>query len=297
MNSETTGHIGRIADYLKNTGSTPRVVPVVGSTTVSGLRDVQEDFKSDLMRECSYPSGWSNEIANVAQFYTYTQGNRDVLLIRDKYQAWLEKHSENFTVTPTLASLVRIPFKFYFTTQPTNVIRDAITEIKIGGQARSPKTSYFRWWEPPNREEQQDDQLNDWNSWNHADKTNNPIIYHVFGHLSNEESLLLLDDDYKTFLRNFIPTRLHSAIQRMLSTSAILFVGFEPTDTKLHVMLNSLITRLPGSESRKSVMVQLASSSDPAYSYFYNYYDARGVTILDINTGDFLRRVLKAYNS
>ena len=72
-----------------------------------------------------------------------------------------------------------------------------------------------------------------------------PLVFHVFGHLGFEESLVLTEDDYLDFLARvaaddqLVPL----AVQKALADSALLFIGFRLEEWDVRVLLRALVSR------------------------------------------------------
>ena len=176
-----------------------------------------------------------------------------------------------------LARMKNVPA--YLTTQPTSLLTDALE-----GYGRTPTVDYFRWREldnidqpiawPPLEEEKPENQLG---------TRENPLVYHLFGHLQFKNSVVLKEDDYFDFLRaiggeqrSAIPKQL---LKRLVGTS-LLFVGFRLDEWDFRVLFRGLMN-LQGEAHRaawKHVAVQLdpeeGATNDPeqAREYFEKYF-------------------------
>jgi SIR2-like domain len=107
-----------------------------------------------------------------------------------------------------------------------------------------------------------------------------PMIYHLHGHKSVVDSLVLTEDDYLDFLVNmskdiggFLPPRIHEAIVG----SSILFVGYSLADIDFRVLFRGLLGNLEKALGKMSVAVQLPYNAanrnkDKAEDYITNYF-------------------------
>jgi len=93
-----------------------------------------------------------------------------------------------------------------------------------------------------------------------------PLVYHLHGHIEDQESLVLTEDDYLDFMVNtrrfddaanpdlrVIPPIVDEAI----ALNSLLFVGYSLKDWNLRVLLRTLVESADKSARRLSVSVQL----------------------------------------
>ena len=90
-----------------------------------------------------------------------------------------------------------------------------------------------------------------------------PLVYHLLGHLNEPESLVISEDDYFRYLIGvranirLIPP----AVQRALTDTALLFLGFRFDDWSFRALLQSML-RLSGGQ-RRSQYAHVAVQIDP----------------------------------
>lgn len=108
----------------------------------------------------------------------------------------------------------------------------------------------------------------------------NPVVYHLHGHLSNPESIVLTEDDYLDFLiaisrdENLLPHQ----IRRALAGASLLFVGYGLADWDFRVLHRGLVMAGEKSLRRLSVTVQL-DREDPAREYLDMYFSQMNVRV------------------
>jgi hypothetical protein len=92
-----------------------------------------------------------------------------------------------------------------------------------------------------------------WNKWIPKDKTifedeptvENPLVYHLFGHLSVRNSLVVSEDQYFDYLigitrnKDLIP----SALRAALNSTSLLFLGFQMDDWEFRVFFRFLLAQ------------------------------------------------------
>ncbi len=128
-----------------------------------------------------------------------------------------------------------------------------------------------------------------------------PLVYKLFGQLSDPDSLVLTEDDYFDYLigvtsnRDLIP----EAVRRALADSALLFVGFQVDDWAFRVLFRSIM-RQEGSDRRRRY-AHVAVQIDPeegrfqqpqrARRYLEQYFQTDDIRIYWGSAEDFLREL------
>ncbi len=125
-----------------------------------------------------------------------------------------------------------------------------------------------------------------------------PLVYHLFGHLSVPDSMVLTEDDYFDFLRgvtsnkDLIPPRVRSA----LTNAATMFLGFQLDDWVFRIFFHSMINpetmKMRARFSHIGVQVELdeARNISPkrARKYLEKYFGTSEITIFWGSSSDFL---------
>lgn len=126
----------------------------------------------------------------------------------------------------------------------------------------------------------------------------NPVVYHLFGYDKSAESLVLTEDDYLDYLVNIskdemiIPSR----IQRAISSTSLMIVGYTLGDWAFKVLFRGLISARHSRMNRISVTVQLPPvSQDPddpkqqrLQKYFDDYFGGAGIRAYWGTTKEFI---------
>ena len=163
--------------------------------------------------------------------------------------------------------------KVYVTTNWTTLLEDAIREA-----GREPHSHYFDW------ASQTDDPCNV------RPSRDEPLVYHVFGKLTEPDSLVLSQDDYFEWLQAWINKRdtsvLPSAVRDALTKQTLLFLGYELDDWDFRVLFQGIKTFGGNARMRKRphVGVQLnpevqAIEPESAQEYLESYFGDDNVTI------------------
>ena len=113
-----------------------------------------------------------------------------------------------------------------------------------------------------------------------------PVVFHLHGHAPVAESLVLTEDDYMDFLVNISVGEelLPPVVQKALTGTSLLFVGYRIADTNFRVLLRSLLRFMEQGVRRTqyAVMLPPAGSAEvrqKAQDYLTAYYDQIDVRV------------------
>ena len=174
--------------------------------------------------------------------------------------------------------LAQLPLPIYISTNPDNLLRDALLEA-----GRDPQVVLCPWNEYIEQVETVYDREPDY-----FPTPERPLVYHLFGELDNPNSVVLTEDDYFDFLigvtsnKDLIPT----AVRRALADTALLFLGFQMDDWNFRVLFRSILSQQGG--GRRDRYAHIAAQIEPdegrilepgrARRYLENYF-AKGADI------------------
>ena len=161
--------------------------------------------------------------------------------------------------------LANMDFKVYITTNPDNLLCDALEEAD-----KTPSKRILDWTVDGDMAYAHDEP-------EPTPKT--PIVYYLLGHLEDIESLVLSEDDYFRFLSRADSSFLAmpTYVQRAVTDSSLLLLGYQTDGWDYRVLLNSFLSKerqvRDGRRGRKytKVGVQL----DPTMGRTINPEDAR----------------------
>ena len=149
--------------------------------------------------------------------------------------------------------LAQLDLPIYITTSADNLLFDA-----LDAQGKDPIYDFCRW----NPAIEHLPLLYDENE-DEPPSPERPLIYHLFGHLSEPESLVLTEDDYFDYLigvtsnNDLIP----SEVRRVFSDTGLLFLGFHIDDWDFRVLFRSIMQREGG--GRRSRYPHIAAQINP----------------------------------
>lgn len=186
-------------------------------------------------------------------------------------------------------ALAALPFPLYLTTNP-----DSLLEAALQRAGRRPTRLSCPW----------NDSVEQAGAQRPEDPSViRPLIYHLFGHLREPDSLVLTEDDYFRYL---IGTTSNNAlippvVRYRLTDTALLFLGFRLEDWNFRVLFRSVMNDAVRNRRRRNthVAVQLdldeSQASQPAQArrFLERYFGDADVSIYWGSAEDFIRELLQ----
>jgi hypothetical protein len=166
-------------------------------------------------------------------------------------EVWRRLHAD---ASDPFVVLARLPLPLYVTTQPASLL-----EVALEAEGKRPRREASRWNEdcPPSVFELDPD---------YRPSPEEPLIFHIFGHVHSGRSVVLREDDYFEFLtavsrdRDAIP----QVVRRAFVNSALLFLGFRAEDWDFRVLFHAIMQQEGG--SRRKAHSHVAAQLDPEAS-------------------------------
>jgi hypothetical protein len=128
-----------------------------------------------------------------------------------------------------------------------------------------------------------------------------PLVYYLFGHLQEPDSVVLTEDNYFDYLigvtrdKDLIP----GVVRRALADTALLFLGFRMDDWDFRVLFRSLMSQ--EGRGRRSRYAHVAVQIDPeegriqeperARRYLESYFQDADISIYWGNVEDFVQEL------
>jgi hypothetical protein len=205
-----------------------RCTPVLGSGLTFGSVPPASQVAQEWAVKYGYPLEDYFDLMKVAQFM---QVQFDAQFPAEQIHRLFEE-----TVAPDFsdpaephAILARMPFKVYLTTNYDNFLERALEE-----QGRNPVRRICQWNTKIQKVESADDYF--------EPTEGKPLVFHLYGVAEIPESLVLSADDYLTYLTNLSrdEVRLPIAVQKVLTGSSLLFIGFRFEDPGFEILYHSL---------------------------------------------------------
>jgi hypothetical protein len=176
--------------------------------------------------------------------------------------------------------LAGLPFPIYITTNPDNLLAEAL--IAAG---KSPQVELCRW--------------NDDVRWprsvfdadpDYVPTVERPLVYHLFGHVKLLESVVLKEDDFFDYLIGVTSNKesIPDIVRRALADTSLLFLGFHMDDWDFRALFRSLMIGQEG-RKRRNRYVHVAAQLDPeegrnldpegARRYLQSYFQEADISI------------------
>jgi hypothetical protein len=187
--------------------------------------------------------------------------------------------------------LASVPFRMYLNTNPDSLLEHALT---IAG--RAPQADVCEW-----NDQMAPDQGVFSREAGFRPDQQKPLVYRLFGQLSDPNSLVLTEDDYFDYLigvtsnKDLIP----AVVRRALADTALMFLGFRMDDWSFRVLFRSIMSQSGG--GRRSRYAHVAVQIDPeegriievdaARSFFETYFHSSDITIYWGSVEDFIREL------
>jgi hypothetical protein len=190
--------------------------------------------------------------------------------------------------------LAELPLPLFVTTQPADLMEEALRTV-----GKQPQRELCRWKE--------DDEDVPWPASvfdrdpGYQPDERRPLVFHPFGHLRCNGSLILTEDDYFDFLigttanRDLVP----SFVRKRLSSTALLFLGFQVDEWDFRVIFRSLVNQ--EGRSHRARLTHVAVQIDPeeegtleperARKYFDDYFRPDNISIYWGSAENFIREL------
>lgn len=236
-----------------------RCTPILGSGLLESILGSTREIAKRWADTYNYPmeAHEREDLPQVAQFLAVKQGT---LFVRDQFKEYLrqellhrysvdspdgpdlqqlglealisavgKQHRDNNEAEPhkVLASL---PCKIYITSNPDNLLVEALRDA---GKAKDPQVALCPWNTSAIGAEPPDYQVHE---------AQRPLVYYLFGNLSDLDSVVLTEDDYFDYLigatknSELIP----SAVRLAWANTSLLFLGFRLDDWDFRVLFRSI---------------------------------------------------------
>jgi CHAT domain/SIR2-like domain len=191
-------------------------------------------------------------------------------------------------------ALAETPFPLYLTIDPSHLLEQALTRA-----GRTPEVGVCPWNDDLAYKFKVDDAVQQ------RPTAAAPFVYHLFGQLTDPESLVLTEDNYLDFLMGITANRtlIPDFVIGQLAQSALLFLGFRLDEWEFRVLFRSLMNQ-EGQERRrrfKHVAVQIDPEEgrtiepDRARRYLESYFGENRIDIYWGRTSDFVHELHTAW--
>jgi hypothetical protein len=265
-----------------------KCTPFLGAGACSGTLPLAKEIAEDLAKEFNYPLQDREDLIKVSQYISITiDRNRpkEKLLEKIKNAGLPDFRKEN---EPHWA-LADLPFPMYITTNYDDFMFQALRLRR-----KFPKRILCQWNNYIEKHEQSYKL-----SKSCVPDLDNPIVFHLHGINDIADSLVLTEDDYIDFMvqvtkkqNSIIPHQ----IQRALTGTSLLFIGYSLSDWNFRVIFRSLINQL-GYISRTNIAVQLGKDDENQTKYLEKYFKEMKIEIFWGTASEFIEQLSKRWKT
>ncbi len=196
--------------------------------------------------------------------------------------------------------LAGLPLPVYITTNYNNMLADALVEA-----GRKPEVVVCPWSERFYEESVYDSEPD------YRPSVERPLVYHLFGHLKNPDSLVLTEDDYYEFLIGFTTAKRRSPaiipplIARALTDANLLILGFQMEDWTFRALFRTLMVQQGsarrGRYAHVGVQVELDDArnldSRRARKFLEKYFGESEISIYWGKSEDFIGQLARQWEA
>jgi hypothetical protein len=243
--------------------------PFLGAGISAGALPLGSDIARKWSAEYDYPLDDANDLARVSQFLAIRLN--DAMFPKEEIVAELRVPTPDFDAEDEPHGiLAELPLPVYMTTNYDDFMTEGLRHA-----GKDPRREVCRWNRNPALQGQRPVLTPAF-----APTAANPIVFHLHGHLTLPESIVLTEDDYLDFLVAISsqPKLLPHQIKKALAGASLLFIGYRLADWNFRVLHRGLVMAGEQSLRRLSVTVQLRPT-DPEREYLEKYFGALNVRV------------------
>lgn len=253
-------------------------------------RPLHEILAKELAAKIPAPQdiqSWKIDPSNLAQIAQYykLKGEEDELLItvENFYDA-----RENMT-TPLYRNLAVLPFYLTISSTPDNLFYHALRETRLPDTQTGHKKplraiyNYSGGSREPIR---------------YTGTPEEPLIYHLYGHVDDSDSLVLSENDFLNFLVAVLGKYpISNAILKHFQhkNTSMLFLGFDFRAWHLQTLLHILLRENKEKTNRPSFALEKFTTEDEFKRLIFFYKEDYNIRICDKNIQSFARELRENY--
>jgi hypothetical protein len=258
-----------------------KCTPFLGAGASYGVLPLGGDIARRWAKEYGYPLEDPSNLISVAQFLALTNDRMfpKELIVRMFDGSQVPDNSNPLEPHRVLATL---PLPIYMTTNYDNFMLQALLK-----QDKDARQELCRW-----NEYLKDTPSSLDNGF--SPTTASPVVFHLHGYKPLAESLVLTEDDYMDFMVNISTddNLIPPIIQRALTGTSLLFIGYRIADWNFRVLLRSLSRFMESGLRRTHFAVMHPSGSAElrvkAQDYLSEYYANMDVRVYWGTATDFV---------
>jgi hypothetical protein len=303
---------------LINSINAGRCTPVIGPGITDSLLGSSREIAQRWAEQYRFPLAGHerDDLPQVAQYLSVNQdlqfprdalNNHLIATIKERYASVLPDNLGNLKLDELLTTisskrreqgqfdphtlLGSLPCPIFVTTSPTSLLADALTAA-----GKRPVREICKWNAdlellPSIRDSEPD----------YRPSPERPLVFHLFGHLSEPDSLVLTEDDYFHFLIGVTSNKdlILPVVRRALADTALLFVGFQLDDWNFRVLFRSIMSQEGGVRRKRYAHIGVnvnpeegrIAEPDRARQYLTSYFQSSDISLFWGSTDDFVREL------
>jgi hypothetical protein len=227
-----------------------RCTPILGPELSFGSLAARAAIARAWAMERHFPFEERHDLPRVAQFAAVKDSDEDAKRDFIQYFKLISPPNHEDLENP-YRILARLPFPLYLTTNYDSFLYQALEQIK----EKKPQQEFCRWKDDLREKRSAFDPP-------YERHVANPVVFHVYGHTRQPDSLVLTEDDYLDFLETISrdPSVIPASVGAAKNT-ALLFLGYRLRDLDFRVLLRFL--NLKQSEEKKKIHLCVQLAEDP----------------------------------
>ncbi len=288
-------------DLLLSRIKNGRCTPFLGAGACDGLLPLGKDIAQKWAKKYDYPLPDDHDLSRVSQFLAVDRDEH--LFPKEKIQREFSRFPAPAFDTPdeVHATLAALPLPVYVTTNYDNFMFQALEHRhKRPCRVVCAWNKHIRYNVPPEHRSVFDEERD------FAPTPDRPVVFHMHGAAEWPESMVLTEDDYLEFLVNLAKENLlPQQIERALTSSSLLFVGYAIADLNFRVLFRALIGNLENNLRRTHISVQLEPDDDQltsqqklrAKKYLTKYFGELKIHVYWGSCKDFVRELKQRWEN
>jgi SIR2-like domain len=213
--------------------------PFIGAGACADWLPLGNEISLQMAKEYKYPLDDSDELDKVSQFVAIEHGDmvpKNFIVRLLKKINLLDFSKEEYKNTPH-AVLADLNLPIYITTN-----YDDFMEQALKSRGKAVDTDFCRWNSFLIKNTKIHSLLE---KIDYKPDPENPLVYHLHGHINNARSMVLTETDYLDFLINLSKEEiLPDQISNALNSTSLLFVGYSLRDINFRFIFRSLMQLL-----------------------------------------------------
>ena len=263
------------------------------------------EIAREWAKEEHFPFDDCNDLAKVAQFLSVTTDSvYPKKKIIKKFRSVPPPNFENDPDEPHRV-LAELPLKTYITTNYDDFMFRALEWAEYApGQNKTPRREVCQW---NTRVDQRRSRTRKSRKPDRQPDVQNPIVFHLHGHVDLPESIVLTEDDYLDFLISIGRDEdlLPPGILEAFTKTSLLFVGYGLNDWNFRVLFRSVVGYLEKWAKRVHISVQLEplpasapkAQRDSAMDYLNRYFQDLNIRVYWGDARDFVKDLRKRWET